>query len=479
MARILVVIDGDAHVRNTLRTSALGPLRAAHDCSFIAAAATTDRQPLESLPGFLGYYRYDPATAARHSTLFDALMWRHRRRSRTFLYRWLRSAGFGSIIRDRGPWLRFKSTVRWLQALTRRPHVLRAVVLGTEPIHSLVRRTLERRIPIDADLARVVGEGGFDLIVHPSNAYEATGSDLVRVTRGTRTRVLALIDNWDNLSSKTVLWAPPDHLAVWGEQSRQHAVQIQGIPADRVSAIGTPRFDAYFTARASRPPSPYPFPYVLFVGSAPAVDELSVLRVLDEEVASDPDTYGELRVVYRPHPWQQPRAVPAAFEASAFHRTVLDVQLVEAMAAGWLGEERNELQPDLEWYPPLLTNALAVIGPLTTMLLEGSLCHRPVIALAHDDGVHFTTPSQTLRWYRHFEGVEDIEGLVICPDLALLPGLLRRTLAAPQPDPERLDASLAHFLHHDERSYGARLLETVDHVLEISPAESGHDAQSR
>lgn len=479
MARILVVIDGDAHVRNTLRTPALEPLRAAHDCSFIAAASTTDRQLLESLPGFLGYYDSDPATAARHSMLFDALMWRHRRRSRTFLYRWLRSAGYGSIIRGRGPWLRFKSSVRWVQALTRRTHVLRAVVLGTEPIHTIVRRALERRIPINPELARFVDEGGFDLIVHPSNAYEATGSDLVRTTRGTPTRVLALIDNWDNLSSKTVLWAQPDHLAVWGEQSRQHAVDIQGVPADRVSAIGTPRFDAYFTARIARPPSPYPSPYVLFVGAALAVDELSALRVLDEEIAGDPDTYGDLRVVYRPHPWQQPRAVPAAFEADAFRRTVLDVQLAEAMAAGWLGTERNELQPDLDWYPPLLTNALAVIGPLTTMLLEGSLCHRPVIALAHDDGVHFTTPSQTLRWYRHFEGVEDIEGLVICPDLAELPDVLRRTLAAPQPDLARLDASLEHFLHHDERPYGARLLGTVDHVLAHQRATSPHGAQSR
>jgi len=466
MARILVVIDGDAHVRNTLRTGALREVLAAHDCAFVAAAGTTDLAPLEALPGYLGTFAHEPAADARHVVLFDALMWRYRRRSRTFRYRWLRSAGYGGIIRDRGPWLRFKSTARWLQSLVRRPHVLRAVLLGTEPVHTLARRWLTRRIPVNADLARVLAAGDYDLVLHPSNAYESTGPDLVRATRGTRTRVLALIDNWDNLSSKTVLWAHPDHLGVWGEQSRQHAVEIQGMAREHVSVIGTPRFDGYFTARAAPPPSPYPFPYVLFVGAALAVDELAVLRLLDAELAAAPDVYGALRIVYRPHPWQQPRAVPAAFDPDDFRHVLLDVQLADAARAGLIGLERNDLQPDLDWYPPLLTNARLVMGPLTTMLLEGSLCHRPVLALAHDDGLHFTTPAQALRWYRHFEGIEDVEGLHLCHALTELPARFRElvTVAAP-PDPERIDRSVAYLLHHDGRPYGERLLETVEHVL--------------
>jgi hypothetical protein len=466
VARILVVIDGDAHVRNTVRTGALSAVLGAHQCSILAADGTTDTSPLESMPEYLGTFRRDPSAAVLHGVLFDALMWRHRRRSRTFLYRWLRSAGYGGILRDRGPWLRFKSTGRWLQSLLRRRHLLRAILLGTEPIHSVARRVLARRIPINSDLARYLEEGGYDLVIHPSNAYEPTGPDLVRLTRSSRTRVLALIDNWDNLSSKTVLWAPPDHLGVWGEQSRQHAVEIQGIPTERITVLGTPRFDGYFSARTSPPPSPYPFPYVLFVGAALAVDELEVLRLLDAELSASPDVYDGLRIVYRPHPWQQPRAVPSKFEAGEFENIVLDIQLQEADRLGWLGAERNDLQPDLEWYPPLLTNARLVMGPLTTMLLEGSLCHRPVLALAHDDGRHFTTPSQALRWYRHFEGIEDIVGLELCHRLDDLPQLFRRlATTADQPDPERIDRSVAFLLHHDGRPYSERLLETVDRIL--------------
>jgi hypothetical protein len=466
VARILVVIDGDAHVRNTIRTGALGAVLDAHECDILAAEATTDIGPLAGMPEFIGTFRSDASAEARHAVLFDALMWRHRRRSRTFLYRWLRSAGYGGILRDRGPWLRFKSTARWLQSLLGRRHLLRAILLGTEPIHSIARRILARRIPVNTDLARHLEQGDYDLVIHPSNAYEATGPDLVRLTRSTRTRVLALIDNWDNLSSKTVLWAPPDHLGVWGEQSRRHAIEIQRIPEERITVLGTPRFDGYFSARTSPSPSPYPFPYVLFVGAALAVDELEVLRLLDAELSDEPEVYGGLRIVYRPHPWQQPRAVPAKFTADEFRHVLLDVQLQEADRLGQLGEERNDLQPDLDWYPPLLTNARLVMGPLTTMLLEGSLCHRPVLALAHDDGRHFTTPSQALRWYRHFEGIEDIEGLQLCHRLSDLPEMFRALATSrDQPDPERIDDSVAFLLHHDGRPYSARLLETVDRVL--------------
>ncbi len=469
MARILVVIDGDSHVRNMLRTDALRAVMAAHECSFVASDTTVDRAPLESLPGSVHWFGTDPEVAAQHTVLFDALMWRYRRRSRTFLYRWLRISGYRAVVRDRGRWIHFKSTLRWLQALPRRRHAIRAVILGTEPLHTVARRILARRIPVNPELERLVTAGDHDLVIHPSSAYEATGSDLVRITRGTRTRVLALIDNWDNLSSKTVLWARPDHLGVWGEQSRRHAIEIQGIPPRDISILGTPRFDGYFTARAQRPPSPYPFPYILFVGAALAVDELAVLRLLDDTLADGPGLQDDLRVVYRPHPLQQRRAVPAVFEPDRFRRVVLDAQFVQAAKDGRIGADNDDFQPDLGWYPPLLTNATLVMGPLTTMLLEGSLCHRPVLALAHDDGIHFTTPAQALRWYRHFEGIEKVAGLTLCHDLADLPRAVEQAIAAGPPDPAAVDASLADLILIDERPYPERLLEVVDRMLSASP----------
>jgi len=466
VARILVVIPGREHVRNLLRSGGLDEVLAVHDCVFTVPEGFDAAEDLDEIVRrgeLIGRYRTSPERERLHGLLFDALMWRHRDRSRTFLYRWQRSAGMNRIMRDRGAWVRTKSTIRWLMWLLRKWHPVRTVLLGSRVAHPLARWIVERRLGRDETLRALVERSAPDLILLPTNAYEAVGMDLVRLTRGTGVRTLFLVDNWDNLSSKTVLWARPDHLAVWGEQSVEHAVEIQGMPIADVSVVGTARFDDYYAARSSPPPSPYPFPYVLFVGAALANDELAVLEQLDELLAVRAGQ-DDLRIVYRPHPWQQPRAVDAVFEPSRFRHVLLDRQFAEDAPAR-SGDQRD-FQPDLRWYPALLVNATLVMGPLTTMLLEGSVCRRRVLALAHDDGIHFTTPSQAYRWYRHFEGVEAIEGFAICHDLADLPEFFLRLVSETAPlDPERVDRSVDRFVHHDGRPFAVRLCETVDEVL--------------
>jgi hypothetical protein len=466
VARILVVIPGREHVRNLLRSGGLAEVLAAHDCVFAVPEgfdASEDLDEIARRGPIVGRFASHPARERLHGLLFDALMWRHRHRSRTFLYRWQRFAGVNRMVHDRGPWVRARSVVRWALWLLRKWTPVRTVLLGSRPVHPIARRVIERRLGHDPALRDLLERAAPDLILLPTNAYEAVGMDLVRLTRGTSVRTLFLVDNWDNLSSKTVLWARPDHLAVWGEQSVEHAVAIQGMAEEDVSIVGTARFDDYYAARATPPESPYPFPYVLFVGAALANDELAVLHLLDNALA-DRGTGDGLRVVYRPHPWQQPRAVDAVFEPSRFGHVLLDRQFSEEAPAR-SGDQRD-FQPDLRWYPALLANARLVMGPLTTMLLEGSVCRRRVLALAHDDGIHFTTPSQAYRWYRHFEGIKDIEGFTVCHDLAELPELfLRLASKTTPPDPERVDRSVDRFVHHDGRPFAVRLLETVDAVL--------------
>jgi hypothetical protein len=471
VARILVVIPGREHVRNLLRSGGLDAVLASHDVGFLLPAdleSEEDVSEVERRGRLVGRYGVDARSEQLHSLLFDALMWRYRSRSRTFRYRWQRSAGLNRIVRDRGSWVRIKSSIRWFMWLLRKWHPVRAAVLGSRLLHPMARRLIVRRIPLPDDLREHLERSRPDLVLMSTNAYEGIGMDLVRLTRGTATRSLFVVDNWDNLSSKTVLWAQPDHLAVWGAQTQEHAIEIQGMPASAVSVVGTARFDAYYAARATTPPSPYSFPYVLFVGAATANDELAVLRLLDEMLASRSEQDG-LRIVYRPHPWQQPRAVDAEFEPSDFGHVLLDRQFAEEAPAR-SGDQRD-FQPDLRWYPALLANARFVMGPLTTMLLEGSVCRRRVLALAHDDGIHFTTPSRTYHWFRHFEGTEAIEGFTVCQDLTELPDLFLRLASDTNPlDPERVDRSVDRFVHHDGRSFATRLLETVEAVLaQVSP----------
>ena len=78
------------------------------------------------------------------------------------------------------------------------------------------------------------------------------------------------------------------------------------------------------------------------------------------------------------------------------------------------GEKNRRPQPDLGYYPRLLSFADFVISPLSTMMVDSAILNTPVLALAYDDGIHYTTPRNALKYYIHFEGVTDLSGFAFC-----------------------------------------------------------------
>ena len=85
-----------------------------------------------------------------------------------------------------------------------------------------------------------------DIVLYPTNAYEPLVSEVPKLCKSLNSKSFFLIDNWDNLSSKSILLNKPDYLAVWGEQTKKHATRIQNINSKRVFSIGTPRYDKFF-----------------------------------------------------------------------------------------------------------------------------------------------------------------------------------------------------------------------------------------
>ena len=317
---------------------------------------------------------------------------------------------------------------------------------------------------MNPDLETYVRSQNYDMLLFPSAAFDSVSVDLARLGRIHNVPTFCLIDNWDNLTSKTVFWQKPDFLGVWGDQAQQQAISIHGFSAQQVHLLGTPRFDSYFAARTA-PDSPrhYVFPYVLFVGSAMPFDEIGTLHVLDQILESDPSLPTDLRVVYRPHPWQQKRNSPAFFDSADFSRVDLDLQMEAAFDAG-LEPERTDpgFQPELGYYPSLLRNAEVVIGPLTTMLLEASLCLKPVIALSYFDGYH---PNTSKRYFVHFEGMEKVPGFSFCTHAADLPVQLASALTMKAIPAEASDAETSFYLYRGNSTYPDRLAQASASVI--------------
>lgn len=445
--RILFVFARDHYLRNYGQSGALRDVQSEHECFTIVSGHCQRLDLARALPGFAGTFAVDEAVEAAHFDLYNALTWHHRRKSRTFRFR------FSRLYRTH-PYDTPMNVARNLPGIYK---AARSILIGNRVVGPVVLPRIMRNLPVSPELERRVREVSPDMVIAPCSAYEPISVDVARLGHELGLRTLMLVDNWDNLSSKSIYWSIPDYLGVWGQQSRDHAERIHGIPPDRVFLLGTPRFESYYhvVKEAVRPP--YSFPYVLFCGSALPFDELSALRRLDREIDEHPEVYGAIKVVYRPHPYRVTRRGPDRFEPREFRHVVLDDQLRDAYYA-----RNTNFQPDLDYYPALLAGATLVVCPLTTMLIESIICRTPVLAITYDDGVHYSSPHNAYKYYLHFEGIEKIEGLQLNREADRLGADMRRMMTSlPVLSRETVDSTLEYFLHKDERPYARRLADAV------------------
>jgi hypothetical protein len=465
--RVLVCFNNDDYVRNYVRTGVLSKLSKDFELTIIANGSLELSEELRLLPGFAGFFSITPATENRFLLHSQLLMWRNRRKSKTFLYRWLRMAEWGDWQHEKSPAHRLTLTFRWAISLLTKFPVLRIPLLGNRVTFPVASRILRFRMDKERALDNLVLPGMFDLIIFPSNAYEAAATVLIRLARKHQIPSLALIDNWDNLASKTVFWERPDHIAVWGPQAAKQALSIHGFQPHEIHAIGTPRFDAYFLDRSPLPRPAAEKTRLLFVGSAMPFDEISALSRLEEGLFALGHSPSTAEIIYRPHPWQQKRKAPAAFNPGEFSFARLDPQMGHTQFRSSTNPSRNSgFQPDLDYYPHLLNSVDAVVGPLTTMLFEGALCLRPVLALSYNDGVH---PTTSRRYFSHFEGLDRVPGFVFCDDVALLAERLDRVLSCNAIDEQESDKVTSFYLYRDGRSYVERLASLAHAVANSAP----------
>ena len=280
--------------------------------------------------------------------------------------------------------------------------------------------------------------------------------DAIRSAHDAGIFTLALIFNWDNLSSKGAFPVRPDHLAVVGPQSVEHARRIHRFRPSQISLLGGPYIDHHFRHAAGSTESPFDFRYVLFAGCYMPFDELTPLLRLEafiEERGLD------LKVVYRPHPQRRSRKRPDLIDESEFRHVVIDPQVRESYLEHYgTGPDWSRPLPELSYYPALLENAEFVICPLSTMVLESAIFERRVLVIAYKDGIHKDSPGMVVG-YDHFQGMDRMKGLVMCLDGEDLVPLFERLAIDPPPLDGSMRDDIKTWVFHDERPYSERLAE--------------------
>ena len=168
-------------------------------------------------------------------------------------------------------------------------------------------REVERLLPPPRELeGGVAGIGVDGVLILSRCSLGGPEPDVIKAARKLGLPSIMLLVSWDNLASKALLNEHPDLLLVWNEVQVREAVDLHGVPAERVVALGASNFDRFFQEMSGHEPHEGDATAtILYLGSSPKVapnEPAVVERWVRALRASDDPAVRGARVVVRPHP---------------------------------------------------------------------------------------------------------------------------------------------------------------------------------
>ncbi len=249
-----------------------------------------------------------------------------------------------------------------------------------------------------------------DLIIYPTHIYEPESVTLCKASQFLKKKILFLVDNWDNISSKTIFLIKPDAVAVWGNQARKAALGLQSMENSKVYHLGNPKFAKYFTLRNKKFKSPYPFPYVIYLGVLHNYDEMKPLKILDDEIEKNKKKYKNLKIIYRPHPGAEHMIKKS--KKFNFKNIISDKQI-----ESYLIKKTKYSLNNNHYFEKLIKNSLFMTGGLTTVALESVIFCKRFLFLAHDEKNNITSPKMEYKNHVHYNEILSLSLLKKCNSL--------------------------------------------------------------
>ncbi len=305
-----------------------------------------------------------------------------------------------------------------------------------------VVRRLEAAIPTSPQVDAYLESGRFDAVLVTSAVKLASSQvEFLKSARRLGIPAASCVASWDNLTNKGLLKVVPERVIVWNDRQKDEAVELHGVPRERVVATGAQLFDAWFERLPSTPRERFVAtigldpaePYVLFVGSSPFVtnhsdDEVRfVVRWIEALRASEDDRLRRIGIAVRPHP------VGKGWRDADLSRF--------ANVAVWPRHSERPIDPDdqADFFHSLAHSA-AVVGINTTAMIEAAVVGKSVLTVLAPEFAQEST--------LHFHHLLEENGgfLHVASSLAEHVGQLARVLDEGAADAERRRRFVASFV---------------------------------
>ena len=257
-------------------------------------------------------------------------------------------------------------------------------------------RRLEAAIPASRRISRYIRAEMPDAVLVTSAAKPASNQvEFLKSARRLGIPAGSCVASWDNLTNKGLLKVVPERVFVWNEVQRNEAVELHGVPPERVVATGAQLFDPWFERRPSTPRDTFvrgigldpAEPYVLFVGSSPFVtnhsdDEVRlVVRWIEALRGSGDERLRRIGIAIRPHP-----------VGKGWRNANLDKF---SNVSIWPRHSERPINPDDQSdFFDSLAHSAAVVGINTTAMIEAAIAGKSVLTVlapefAQESTLHF------------------------------------------------------------------------------------------
>lgn len=451
-SRICCLVTSQQFVRNYLETRAFEDLAKEFHLSLLIPSNLKVSQLDVKL--FSEVKVFDPEFRSRIALLlFDLNMLRKKRTNSSFAFRTkfryrssFKDVSSGSVTAA----IRFK-LANWLRTRTT---FLFHTFLASRLIFPVITAILTRLFIKFCLIDKRFEFENFDLVIIPSSAYDLLHLNALVTAKKKCIETLLLVDNWDNLSSKSVLWTKPDWIGTWGEQSTSHAIEIQEMPPNRCFSIGTPRFDSYLEA-SELEKRPIEEKYILFLGSFRPYGEHEALTKISFMLTQESQNW---KIIYKPHPlarWNQLIEAPSNV-----------LFYTENGLSNWGSQKVKDqalLWPSTETFPALIRNSEFVIVGLTSMIIEASILKKPAIVLAFEEPNNLSNPAERLREQLHFKGIDSLPNIVIAKSMNELDRFTHDWIKS-APEIVSISTQLNYFINLGPSPYRLKLLTLVKHI---------------
>ena len=282
-----------------------------------------------------------------------------------------------------------------------------------------------------------------DWLIMPSSSAQGIVTDCIVGAKSARIQTIVAIDNWDQLTGKSIYPTKPDYFTVMGQRCVEHATYIHDCDPSSVLPFGLPRFDIYRDIQHSCiVRNPANKKKVLYCGVTMAHSEK---LIVDSIADFFKETYGpdEIEIHYRPHPGPSQRS-------DGYEIKNNDVRITK-----YSNLERTAM-PDMnkEFLDALLT-ADVIVGAPTTLMVEAMLVNRKCVLDLTIDKFHRTTSGLMAKKFTH---VLDLTAIQQIPQGATINGLIFEINKLLEDDSNCAHYPIDHLYNTRDRPYADQLI---------------------